>query len=61
MRSNALDERHERQIKEDVLVVSVIDDVGDLVWKQPRVDGVSHRTRARHTVINFKMAYAVRA
>ena len=47
VRRELLDQRHERQVEQDVPVVGVVDDVGDLLGEQARVDGVAHRPACR--------------
>lgn len=59
IRRDILDERHEHQVGEDVLIVCVADDVGGLTRRQPRVDGVTHRARTRDAIIDFKAVIAV--
>ncbi len=59
MRREALDQRHEGQVEEDVLIIGVVDDVGDLVGEQARIDGVAHRARARHAIVDLQVPVAV--
>ena len=54
-----LEQRHEGQIEEDEAVGRVIDDVGDLVVEQARVDGVAHRADARDAVVELEVPVAV--
>ena len=37
----------------------MIDDVSDLIGKQPRIDGVDHRAHAGHRVVELEVAIAV--
>ena len=50
-----LDQRHEIRVQEYVLVICMIDDIDQLLRKQPRVDGMTDKAAARGTVIGFKM------
>ena len=47
------------QIEEHIFIGRVVDDVADLLGKQPRVDGVRDRAHAGHGVIQFQMAVRV--
>jgi hypothetical protein len=53
------DQRQEGEVEEQHLVFGVVGDVGDLVGVQARVDGVQHRARARHRVVQLHVAVAV--
>ena len=46
-------ERHESEIEEDVFVIGVIDDVGDLVVEEARIDGMTHGAYTRHRAIKL--------
>ena len=54
-----LDQRREGEIEEQVSVLGVVDDVGDLLRKQPRIDRVQHRPRAGDAVVELQVAVAV--
>ena len=58
-RSEPFDERRERQVEEAMAILGMIDDVSELVGKQARIDGVDHRARAGHRVIELEVAIAV--
>jgi hypothetical protein len=49
-------QRHEREVGHDHAVLGVIDDPGDLVGKQPRVDGVVDGADAGDAVPGFQVA-----
>ena len=59
MRRELLDERHESQVEADVAILGVIDDVGDLLGKEPRIDGVHDGTHSGDAVIELEMPEAV--
>ena len=48
-------ERHERQVGDHHAVFGVIDDPGDLLGKQPRIDGVVDRADAEDAVPGFQV------
>ncbi len=50
------DQGRKRDVKEQDLVFSMVDDVVDLFREQTRVDGVQHRAAARNAVIQGQMA-----
>ncbi len=52
-------QRHEVEIEAQNPVFGVIDDVGDLIREEARVDGVADRPDARNTEIEFQMAIGV--
>ena len=57
--SQLLHQRQERQVEEQQRVLRVIDDVGELPGKQPRIDGVAHGADAGYGVIELEMAIPV--
>ena len=59
LRGELLDQRQEAQVETQHLVLGVVDDPGDLLREQPRVDGVAHQARAGRGVIDLEMAVAV--
>src|SRR5438046_7357584 len=58
-RRELLQQRREAEVEEDVLVLGVVRDVGDLVREQPRIDRVDHRPGAGDRVVDLKMPVAV--
>jgi hypothetical protein len=54
-----LDERNELGVDEQHAVARVLDDVGDLVREQARVDGVYDGADAGYPVVEFEMAIGV--
>jgi len=54
-----LGERHKRQVEEQHLVLGVVDNVGELVGEEPRVDGVAHGADAGDRVIGLEVAMVV--
>ena len=54
-----LDQRHESQIRQHVLVVRMVDDVRNLLGEQARVDGMAHRTDPGYRVVGFEVTEAV--
>ena len=48
-------DRHESEIDHHHAVFGVIDDPGDLIGKQPRIDGVIDRADAHDAVPGFEM------
>jgi hypothetical protein len=56
---NRTDQPGEADIDEQHLIPGVIDDVGDVVRMQPRIDGVADRLHPRGGVVNLQMAIAV--
>src|SRR4051812_35202259 len=59
LRPKLFNKRSESYIVEKNLVLSVVRDVGDLVRKQARVDGVDHRSGARDRVVDLEVPVAV--
>ena len=53
------DQRHEGGVEEEELVLGVIDDVDQLLGREPRVDRVAHGPDAGDRVIELEMAVAV--
>ena len=58
-RLQLLDQRHERRIEEQPAILGVIDDVGDLLFEQPRIDGVADEARAGHAVVDLEVPEVV--
>ena len=56
---DAFEQGHEGDIGEDKPVLSVIEDIDQLLLEQSRVDRVAHRAYARDAVIKLEMAIAV--
>ena len=54
-----LDQRSERDIEEQELILGVVDDVRDLLGIEARIDRVQHRSAARHAVVELHVAVAV--
>ena len=54
-----LHQRHEGQVDEHDPVFGVVDDPGDLLGEQPRIDGVVDRAGADDAVPGFEMAIAI--
>ena len=52
-------ERRETGVDEQHMIFGVVDDVGDIVRRQARIDGVADRAYAGNAVIKFEMAVAV--
>ena len=52
-------QRNECQIGQHQAIPGVICDPGDLIGKQPRIDGVDHRAHAGHRVVELEVAIAV--
>jgi len=59
LRQQLLDRGQQVQVDEQQPVLGVVDDVDDLLGKQPRVDGVTHRAHPRDAVIELEVAIAV--
>ncbi len=59
MRRHAFHQRQEGGIEEHVLVFGVVDDVGDLLGEQARVDGMAYRSRARYAVVDLQVTIAI--
>ena len=59
MLGNALDDRHEHRVDEDILVLGMTDDVGDLLGEQARVDGMGHVAGAADAVVGLEVAVVV--
>jgi len=58
-RGDALGDRQGRLVEADPAVLGMIDDEGDLLLEQARVDGVQHRAGARHAVEQLEMMVRV--
>ena len=54
-----LHQRQEAEVEAQHLVFRVVDDPGDLVGEEPRVDGVAHQLRARGAVVDLEVPVAV--
>ena len=57
--SDPLDQGPEVGVKEDVAIFGVIDDVDDLFWEKPRVDGVTDEARAGRAVVGLHMTVVI--
>ena len=53
------DQRGETDIDEQDLVLRVVDDVGDVVRVQPRIDGVADRLHPGRGIVHLQMTVAV--
>ncbi len=60
-RQQGCEQREQRTVDEDHLVVRVVDDVGELVGEQADVQRVQHAARARGAEIEFEMARRIPA
>ena len=58
-RRELFDQGHEAEVKQHIAVLGVVDDIGELVREQARVDGVADRAHARHSEISLEMTVAV--
>src|ERR1700722_15214770 len=58
-RSQLLDKRRETNVKKKQLILCMIDDVLNLLWEQPWIDGVTHRPYARDTKKYLQVPVAV--
>jgi hypothetical protein len=58
-RVHRLHQRQEGEVEAQDLVLGVVDDPGDLVRMQARVDGVQHALRAADAVVQLQVAIAV--
>ena len=56
---NDLDQWKEGQVEEQILVFRMLDDIGDLILMQARIDGVHHRSHAAYTVVELHVPIAV--
>ena len=54
-----LDQRQEREVEEDQPVAGMVDDVGELVVEQPRVDRVDDRAHPRYAVVELEVAITI--
>src|SRR5215472_3228713 len=59
LRRQALDQRNKGRVDKEEAVGGMVDDVDDLVIKQPRVDRVTNRTDARDAVIQLQVAEGI--
>ncbi len=59
LRRQALDQRQEHRVGEQIAVLGVIDDVGDLVREQAGVDRVADRPDARDAVVELEVPVVV--
>ena len=59
LRSDRAHDRQERQIEADDSIFRVVDDPGDLIGRQPRIDGVQHASTAANPVVQLEMSIAV--
>ena len=56
---NCLDERHKHRVEKQYAIFSVVDDVDEMLGKQPRVDRMQYIARARDTVIELQVPVIV--
>ena len=56
---NPCDKRHKGCIEEQHPVLRVVDDIGQLIGKQARVDRVQDKARAGNAVVQLQMAAVV--
>ncbi len=59
LRRQALDQRQEHRVGEQIAVLGVVDDVGDLVREQARVDRVADGADARDAVVELEVPVIV--
>jgi hypothetical protein len=59
LRSDRAHDRQERQIEADDSIFRIVDDPGDLIGRQPRIDGVQHASTAANPVVQLEMSIAV--
>ena len=59
LRRQSLDQRGEIDVEEDVAVIGVVGDVGDLFREQARIDGVADGGHARYGVVDLEMAVGI--
>ena len=59
MRGNALDQRRKGGVEQDCPVLSVVDDVDQLLRLQARVAGVHHHAAARDGVVGLQVAVVI--
>ena len=58
-RRELLQQRHQRVVDEDDLVLGVVDDVGQLLLEQADVERVQHRAGAGHREVQLEVALVV--
>ena len=56
---HALDDRQQVEIDEDHLILGMVGDVGHMVGRQTRIDGVQHGAQAGDAEIELEMAMGV--
>ena len=59
LRRELFHERREGRVEKDIPVGRVVDDVGDLLRKKPRIDRVQHRAHSRHAEVELHVPVAV--
>ncbi|MHC2407966.1 hypothetical protein ACVJGC_000557 [Bradyrhizobium diazoefficiens] len=59
LRRDRLDDRQRGAVDEQQAVFGVVDDVDELLGKQPRIDGVQHIAHARRGVEHLEMAVGI--
>jgi hypothetical protein len=59
LRGELFHQRQEVQVEEQHLVLRVVGNPGDLLGKEPRVDGVAHQLGLRAAVVDLQMPVAV--
>jgi hypothetical protein len=58
-RCELLDQRHERKVREQILIFRVVRDVDQLLGEEPRVQRVAHRAQAHDPVPSLDVAVRV--
>ena len=58
-RGQRLEQRHERLVDEDHLILGVVDDVGELIGEQPDVERVQHRPHTGNRHVELEVALVV--
>jgi hypothetical protein len=58
-RGELLDQRRERDVEEDVRILGVVRDVGDLIRKEPWIDRMDDRSDAGDCVVDLEVPVAV--
>jgi hypothetical protein len=59
VRCDLLQDRNQRVVHEDDLILTVVDDVGQLLREQPDVERVQHRAQAGHAHVDLEVLLRV--
>ena len=59
--SNLIEDRQQRSIAENHVILGVVDDVAELIFTEPQVQRMQNRPVGRHREIDLKMAMRVPA